>query len=53
MIQYNKPHEVTKLFYFTVVPRLSSILAYRQENGKYYIKIMVSSYANFINDLLK
>lgn len=52
-ITYNQPFEVTKEQYNTCVNRFNGICAGRQENGKYFIKVLFMKYSKEIKEFLK
>jgi hypothetical protein len=51
-IEYDTPIEVTKEQYHLVMTEASGIVAGRIDNGKYYIKVWMMSYANYVVKLL-
>jgi len=52
-LKYNEAVEVSKKQYDAVTSKCSGIVAHREENGKYYIKVWLMSYVNFVIKLLK
>lgn len=52
-IKYDTPIEVTKEQYNVLVKDMAGVVAHREENGKYYIKVLLMQYAKVIEDFLK
>ena len=52
MIQYNQPIEVTKE-QFTIIKKIySGFVAFKEQNGKFYIKVWYMKIASKINQLI-
>lgn len=51
-IKYNTPIEVEKPKYNILMTKLSGIVAGREEDGKYFIKVLVMKYANHVQKIL-
>lgn len=47
-IKHNTEIEVTKQSQQAIMARFGGVVAHREENGKYYIKIMLKSYIKYI-----
>lgn len=48
MVKHNIEIEVTKQSQQSIMARFGGVVAHREENGKYYIKIMLKSYIKYI-----
>ena len=48
MIEHNKEIEVTKQSQQQIMSRFGGAVAHREENGKFYIKIMLKSYIRYV-----
>jgi len=51
-IEYNVQIEVTEKQYNKSINRLNGIVAYRKENGKFYIKPLLIQYKKEIQEIL-
>ena len=49
---YNTPVEVSKEISNILHRQFSGIIAFREESGKHYIKLMIPKYAKLLNQLL-
>lgn len=52
-IQYNVQIEVTETQYNKSINRLNGIVAFRKENGNFYIKPLLMQYKKDIEQVLK
>ena len=52
MIQYNQTIEVTKEQYTTIKKIYSGFVAFKEQNGKFYIKVWYMKIASKINQLI-
>lgn len=52
-IEYDKPIEVTAWQYTDIVNRLGGLIAHRQVNGRFYVKLWEMKYKNHLLKLLK
>jgi len=52
-IQYDTPIEVTKDQYNTLMHKFSGVVAGREEEGKYYIKVWLMQYAGLVAKVLE
>ncbi len=48
----NTPFEVNENQYKLLIPQFDGVIAHREENGKYYIKVMISKYIPIIKQIL-
>lgn len=53
IIEYDKEIEVSEEQYILILKIFSGIIAHRQENGKYFIKVLRMQYAGHIEKILK
>lgn len=51
-IKYNIPIEVDKKHYNMLMTQLSGIVAGREENGKYFVKVLIMKYAEHVKQIL-
>jgi len=51
-IKYDTPIEVEKPKYNILMTKFSGIVAGREEDGKYFIKVLVMKYANHVQQIL-
>lgn len=51
-IKYNTQIEVEKPKYNILMTKLSGIVAGREDGGKYFIKVLVMKYANYVQQIL-
>lgn len=51
MFKYNEAKEVSKKFYDFVASKLSALVAYRTENGRYFVKPLTTKFLPDINNL--
>lgn len=49
----NQSIEVTKEQYELLKEELSGIVAFREEGGKYYVKVMIAKYVKLVKQILK
>lgn len=47
-IKHNQEIEVTQKSQQAIMARFGGVVAFREENGKYYIKIMLKSYIKYV-----
>lgn len=52
-IKYDIPIEVTKDQYRILMRECCGIVAGREENGKYYIKVWLMEYANYVRRIIE
>ena len=52
-IKYNIPIEVSQTQYNRLMNECDGIVAGRKEDGKYYIKVWLMKYVNYVKDILK
>lgn len=52
-IKYDTPIEVSKEQYLLIINKFCGVVAHREHEGKYYIKVWVMGYANKIKEILK
>ncbi len=52
IIKYDTPIEVTKSQYNTLMNKFAGIVAGREEEGKYYIKVWLMKYAPVIHSFI-
>lgn len=50
--KYNTPIEVTKSQYNRLMVECAGIVAGREENGKYFIKVMIMKYVSIVRNVL-
>ena len=53
MVTVNTKIEVTRNQYKILVSELSGIVAHKSENGKYYIKCLLSKYCPFVDMVIQ
>lgn len=53
IIEYDKEIEVSEEQYLLVLKEFSGVIAHRQENDKYFIKVLLMKYAGLIERILK
>lgn len=51
-IKYNTPIEVTSTQYNQLSKQCGGIVSFRQEAGKYYIKVLVMCYVRYVKEIL-
>lgn len=52
-IQYDVPILVTEDQYRRLIVKCAGIIAHRQEEGKFYIKVLLMKHANFVKNILQ
>lgn len=53
VIKYNIPIEVNKQQYYLLIKHFSGIIAHKNKNGKFWIKVWFMEYADQIQLILK
>lgn len=53
IIEYDKPIEVTKKQYSILMVKLSGVVAGREENGKYFVKVWLMGYKHIVEKIIK
>jgi hypothetical protein len=53
VIKYDQPIEVSEKLYRIIMTEFAGVVAGRQNNGKYYIKVWVMKYSDMIEQLIK
>lgn len=51
-IKYDEPFEVNKTQYDKIMYHLAGVVAGREEDGKYFIKLWVTKYKNIIEQII-
>ena len=52
MIKYNEKTEVTKEQFITLKRNADGICAFRNEQDKYFVKLMIPKYADFVQKVI-
>lgn len=50
-IKYDTPFEVTKQQYNRLMTHCEGVVAGREENGKYYIKVWLMNHVNYVRQV--
>lgn len=51
-INYNEPFEVNKKQYDKLKSECSGILAHREDNGRYFVKVWLTQYNYLVEEIL-
>ena len=51
-LRYDTETEVTQLQYNNIVKHCEGLIAHRSEDGRYYIKLMLTKYRNYVEQWL-